>query len=108
MIAIVTTIFLCISVLIFSFLGFAPNLHRIVESDYMRRAYSNAALYGLQYGELGSRAGTLNATNGYTKTVSTGYLKSKNSQPLDHINNTVTLANGTINLNITHVMNPAP
>lgn len=108
MIAIVTTIFLSISVLLFSFLGFAPNLHRIVESDYMRRAYSNAALYGLQYGELGFRAGTFNATNGYTKTISSGYLKSKNGQPLDELNDTISVIDGNINLNITHNVNMTP
>lgn len=103
MIAAITVIFLSISILIFSFLGFSPNIHRLVEEDYMRRAYSNAANYGMQYGELASRAGILNAAHN-TTVLDEGYLKGLNGKPQDDLNCTVTLNNGIIELDIKHTM----
>jgi len=39
------------------FVGLAPNVYRIVEKDFKRRAQYNAKLEGLQYGDVGLRAG---------------------------------------------------
>ena len=41
------------------FVGYAPPLHQLIEKDFMRRAYNNANLEGLQYGDLGLRARTI-------------------------------------------------
>ncbi|MBN1912909.1 MAG: hypothetical protein JW788_00760 [Candidatus Omnitrophica bacterium] len=106
MILIIASIFLSISIVIFSFLGFSPNIHRIVEGDYMRKAYSNAAKYGIQYGELATRADIINATNS-TLVLEQGYLKGLNGRPQDDLSCEITLNNSTIELEIKHDMLPA-
>jgi len=45
------------------FAGLAPNVYRIIEKDFVRRAQRNARLEGLQYGDLALRAKTFNATS---------------------------------------------
>jgi hypothetical protein len=56
MITIVASIILGLTLLMSAFLGFSPQIHKLVESDLMRRSYNNAFLYGLQLGQLGYRA----------------------------------------------------
>jgi len=108
MTAIITSILIAISVLILAFFGYASSVHRVIDSDYMRQVYSNAILYGLQYGELATRAGTMNSGAGNnTKTLSLGYLKKRNEKELDDLNCTVVLdTNQTIDLDIKHTMRP--
>ncbi|MFA5115132.1 MAG: hypothetical protein WC469_03595 [Candidatus Omnitrophota bacterium] len=45
------------------FAGLAPNVYRIVEQDFLRRAKYNAKIEGLQYGDLGLRSGAFNTTS---------------------------------------------
>jgi len=108
MIAVIASILIAISVLILAFFGYATNVHYVLDGDYMRRAYSNAVLYGLQYGELATRAGTMSSSPANNnKMLSLGYLKKKNEKELDDLNCAVELdANQTIGLNITHTMRP--
>jgi hypothetical protein len=56
MITIVASVILGLTILMSAFLGFSPQIHKLVESDIMRRSYNNAFLYGLQLGQLGYRA----------------------------------------------------
>jgi len=56
MITIVASIILGLTILMSAFLGFSPQIHKLVENDLMRRSYNNAFLYGLQLGQLGYRA----------------------------------------------------
>ncbi|MDD4954662.1 MAG: hypothetical protein PHP17_01290 [Candidatus Omnitrophica bacterium] len=66
MITIVASIILGLTLLMSAFLGFSPQIHKLVESDLMRRSYNNAYLYGLQMGQLGYRAKNLIANNDST------------------------------------------
>lgn len=56
MITIVASVILGLTILMSAFLGFSPQIHKLVESDLTRRSYNNAFLYGLQLGQLGFRA----------------------------------------------------
>lgn len=59
MITIVASIILGLTLLMSAFLGFSPQIHKLVETDLMRRSYNNAFLYGLQLGQIGYRAKNL-------------------------------------------------
>ncbi|MFA6281660.1 MAG: hypothetical protein WCY05_04060 [Candidatus Omnitrophota bacterium] len=59
MITIAVSILVMLSLLLSAFLGFAPQLHKLVENDLMRRSYNNSLIYGLQLGQIGIRAKTL-------------------------------------------------
>jgi len=59
MIAIVTAITVMLSLVVSAFLSFSPNFSRMVEKDFMRKAYGNALSHNLKYGQLCIRAGTL-------------------------------------------------
>ncbi len=63
MIYIVSIILMISFILSGIFVGLAPNVYRIVENDFLRRAHYNAKLEGLQYGDLGLRAGVFNTTS---------------------------------------------
>jgi len=54
-----TGIIISLTVLLSVFVNFAPNLHQLVNSDFMRRAYYNSNLYALQRGQLALRSGRL-------------------------------------------------
>lgn len=58
MILIVIAIIILISILLLSFVSFSPHFTALTESDFMRRAYENATLAGLKWGELKERADT--------------------------------------------------
>jgi len=66
MITIVASVILGLTILMSAFLGFSPQIHKLVESDLMRRSYNNAFLYGLQLGQLGYRAKNLVVNNSNT------------------------------------------
>lgn len=108
MTAIIASLLISILVLILAFFGYATGVHGIMDSDYMRRAYSNAVLYGLQYGELSVRAGTMSSDSTQnTKKLPLGYLKKRNEKELDDLNCTIMLdANETIDLDVKHTMRP--
>ncbi|MCK9573611.1 MAG: hypothetical protein M0R20_04330 [Candidatus Omnitrophica bacterium] len=59
MITIAASIILGLTILMSAFLGFSPQIHKLVENDLMRRSYNNAFLYGLQLGQIGVRAKNL-------------------------------------------------
>ena len=42
MITIVASVILGLTILMSAFLGFSPQIHKLVESDIMRRSYNNA------------------------------------------------------------------
>jgi len=63
MLYIVSVILMISFILSGIFVGLAPNVYRIVEKDFLRRAQYNARLEGLQYGDLGLRAGIFNVTS---------------------------------------------
>ena len=63
MIYIVSIILMFAFILSGIFAGLAPNVYRIIEKDFIRRAHQNARLEGLQYGDLGLRAKTFNAAS---------------------------------------------
>lgn len=69
MIAIAVSIMVMLSLLMSAFLGFAPQLHKLVENDLMRRTYSNSLVYGLQLGQIGIRAKTLTVDPKTKKTI---------------------------------------
>ncbi|MDD5669206.1 MAG: hypothetical protein PHE58_04150 [Candidatus Omnitrophica bacterium] len=105
MIAIITIIFLSVSVLVTTFLGFSPNFHGLIEEDFKRRVTMNYTMYGLTYGEVAFRAGTLkvNPKQDVSKPLPIGYTKMKNNVELDQINGTVILSpNSRIRLNLNY------
>lgn len=59
MIWIISIIMLGAAILGGFFIGYTPALHELVESDFIRRAYDNAYLEGIQYGDLALRAKTV-------------------------------------------------
>ncbi len=59
MITIAVSILVMLSLLLSAFLGFGPQLHKLVENDLMRRSYNNTLMYGLELGQIGIRAKTL-------------------------------------------------
>jgi hypothetical protein len=63
MLYIVSVILMISFILSGIFVGLAPNVYRIVEKDFLRKAQYNAKLQGLQYGDLGLRAGVFNVTS---------------------------------------------
>jgi hypothetical protein len=67
MITIATAAILSLSLLLSAFLGFSPQIHKLVENDLMRRAYNNNFLYGLQLGQLGVRAKSLTTDSSTAK-----------------------------------------
>ncbi len=74
MITIIAFLWAGFSIFLSAFISFNPNFHYLIEKNFMRRAYSNATHYGLQYGQLGVRAGTISTSN-TEKTLDIGYLK---------------------------------
>jgi hypothetical protein len=101
MIAIVTIIFLSISILLATFMGFSPNFYKLTESDFMRRVNSNTIIYGLQRGEVAMRAKTLPTADGKPMPLPMGYIKKKNNAELDSISCILsTNAEGKINVSV--------
>ncbi len=64
MMVMATGIIISLTVLLSVFVNFAPNLHQIVNNDFLRRAYYNSNLYGLQRGQLALRSGRLTSSPG--------------------------------------------
>ncbi len=91
MIAIVTIVFLSISILMATFMGFSPNFYKLTESDFMRRANANTIMYGLQRGEVAMRAKTLPTADGKPLLLPMGYVKKKNNTEMDSIGCSLTL-----------------
>ncbi len=87
MIIVVIALFIIMSVVVFAFFAYIPNVHYLIENDLLRRANSNAALYGMQYGQLACRAGTLSTEEGKISTASVdmGYLKKTDSKEIDKL-----------------------
>lgn len=69
MITIAASIILGLTLLMSAFLGFSPQIHKLVESDLMRRSYNNAFLYGLQLGQMGVRAKNLTLDDSTAKDI---------------------------------------
>ncbi|MFA4984562.1 MAG: hypothetical protein WC559_04595 [Candidatus Omnitrophota bacterium] len=63
MVYIISVILMIAFILSGIFAGLAPNVYRIIEQDFLKRASYNAKVEGLQYGNLGVRAGTFNTTS---------------------------------------------
>ncbi|MFA5362513.1 MAG: hypothetical protein WC335_04615 [Candidatus Omnitrophota bacterium] len=91
MIAIVTVVFLSISILMATFMGFSPNFYKLTEGDFIRRVNANTILYGLQRGEVAMRAKTLPTADGKPLSLPMGYIKKKNSAELDSMSCILTL-----------------
>lgn len=87
MIIVVIALFIVMSIVVFAFFAYIPNVHYLIENDLLRRANSNAALYGLQYGQLACRSNTLSAEEGETGTTSVdmGYLKKTDNKEIDKL-----------------------
>jgi hypothetical protein len=78
------------------FLGLAPSVHRVIESDFLRRASANAKIEGLQIGNLMSRA-----KPGVDQTRNiTSDLIFKESETLKQLKTTVTIKSNRINVTI--------
>ncbi|MDD4294620.1 MAG: hypothetical protein PHP69_03800 [Candidatus Omnitrophica bacterium] len=59
MMTIIVSILTVLSTMLSAFLSFAPGYTGIVNNDFLRKSYNNAINYGLKYGQLSLRAGTL-------------------------------------------------
>jgi len=59
MMVMATGIIISLTVLLSVFVNFAPNLHQLVNNDFLRRAYYNSNLYALQRGQLALRSDRL-------------------------------------------------
>jgi len=81
MITIAASIILGLTLLMSAFLGFSPQIHKLVENDLMRRSYNNAFLYGLQLGQLGVRAKNLTVDESTAKDINLPFrFNNNNSQ----------------------------
>jgi len=87
MIIVVIALFIIMSIVVFAFFAYIPNVHYLIENDLLRRANSNAALYGLQYGQLAARANVLSTDDGKSTELSVdmGYLKKTDSKEIDKL-----------------------
>ncbi|MCK9614781.1 MAG: hypothetical protein M0R48_04650 [Candidatus Omnitrophica bacterium] len=103
MITIAASIILGLTLLMSAFLGFSPQVHKLVESDLMRRSYNNAFLYGLQLGQMGIRAKNLTLDEKTAKNIDLLFrYTNKNSQIIvqDKFEGKTTLTKQDGNLNI--------
>lgn len=106
MIAIATSIILGLTLLISAFLGFSPQIHKLVEKDMMRRAYNNTLLYGLQLGQIGIRAKTLTTKPSSSKEIDLPFravYSGSNPVVQDSFNGTVELIqdkSGNLNIDV--------
>ncbi|MFA5362523.1 MAG: hypothetical protein WC335_04665 [Candidatus Omnitrophota bacterium] len=108
MIAIVTIVFLSVSILMATFMGFSPNFYKLTESDFMRRVNSNTIIYGLQRGEVAMRAKTLSSPDKKSLPLSMGYVKKKNDVELDSMSCTLVLTDkGKVGVSIKYNSPPA-
>ena len=92
MIAIVTIVFLSVSVLLSTFLGFSPNFYKLTESDFMRRVDTNTIIYGLQFGEVAMRAKSFPTADKKPRSLPLGYVKKKNTTELDDMTCKLTMS----------------
>ncbi|MCK9594100.1 MAG: hypothetical protein PHH68_06825 [Candidatus Omnitrophica bacterium] len=78
------------------FLGLAPSIHRVIESDFLRRASSNAKIEGLQIGTLMSRSKPgVDQTRQFTSD-----LIFKESETIKKLVTTITIKSNLINVTI--------
>jgi len=107
MITIAASIILGLTLLMSAFLGFSPQIHKLVENDLMRRAYNNTFLYGLQLGQIGVRAKNLTTDDRTSKNINLpfrfNYDKS-NAVVQDKFEGTIKLkreqSSGELNINV--------
>ena len=66
MLPIILSVLVTIFSLMVAFFMAIANVNFLVESDFLNKAYDNAAIHSLQYGQLGARSGTL--TTAHNKT----------------------------------------
>lgn len=109
MMIIVFAIFIVMSIVVFAFFAYIPNMHYLIENDLLRRANSNVALYAMQYGQLARRAGVISMADGKKKTITLpdmGYLKKTGNKEIDKFTCDINLVSENneekIKLNIKH------
>jgi len=76
MIAIISSMIIVISSLVVTLVTLNPNLHSIMENDFMRSGKNNAYLYSQEWTQLNHRAGVLTKANN-KQNISLGDLSTK-------------------------------
>jgi hypothetical protein len=79
------------------FLGTAPSMHNLIETDLLRRASANAKIEGLQLGQLLARS---NPDNTNANLTVTSELLSKNGSSVKKLRTEVRLKDGNINVRV--------
>jgi hypothetical protein len=91
-----------------TFMGFSPNFYKLTESDFMRRVNSNTIIYGLQRGDVASRAKTLSLPDNKSLTLPMGYVKKKNDAEIDSMSCVLSLTDkGKVSVSIKYSSPPA-
>jgi len=81
------------------FIGFTPNVARLVDSDILREVFDNAAVEAIQYGNLYRRAGIID-TNTTTTMPENATIVSRFTYTVDSEENTINLVNITSDITV--------
>jgi|GEM_PF-5052527 len=82
MIAVILTVFIVISTVFSAFFVYVNNINAMIDTELQERVEDNAVLYGLQFGQISSRAKTLDPAG---REITLGYVKKIKDTELEQV-----------------------
>ena len=85
------------------FIGFAPNVYKITDKDFVSRAIQNAELEAMQRGDVYLRAGVLNTNTTIAPNTNTTTTTSPFTYVINSTGSTINIVNITSNITVKEV-----
>lgn len=82
------------------FIGFAPNVYKLTDKDFLSKAMRNAELEAMQYGNVYLRAGTLDTNTTNTTVGNNTTLTGNFTYVINSTNSTINLLNITSSITV--------
>ena len=83
------------------FIGFAPNVYKLTDKDFVSKAIENAELEAMQYGDVYLRAGVLNTNTAIAPNTNT--TTSPFTYVINSTGSTINIVNITSNITVKEV-----
>ena len=85
------------------FIGFAPNVYKLTDKDFVSKAIENAELEAMQYGDVYLRAGVLNTNTTIAPNTNTTTTTSPFTYVINSTGSTINIVNITSNITVKEV-----